>query len=44
MHPTFKSRILMLGLEFRLFEGDGGVIAVLPASWLLRVTGIKPSR
>jgi hypothetical protein len=43
MHPASKSRVLMLGLAFRLFEGDGGVIAVLPASWLLRMTDIEPS-
>jgi hypothetical protein len=39
-HP--KSCVLMLRLGFRLFEGDGGVIAVPPA-WLLRVTCIKTS-
>ena len=43
MHPTPKSRVLMLGLGFGFFEGGGGVIAVPPAWWLLRVTGIKPN-
>ena len=43
MHPTTKSCVLMLGLEFRLFEGCGGVIAVPPAWRLLNVTGIKPN-
>ena len=31
MHPASKSRVLMLSLGFRLFEGDGRMTAVPPA-------------
>jgi hypothetical protein len=43
MHSTPKSCVLMLGLGFGFFEGDGGVIAVSPTWWPLRLTGIKPN-
>jgi hypothetical protein len=44
MHPTPKCCTLMCGRGFRLFEGDGPMIAFPLASRLLRVAGIIPKR
>jgi hypothetical protein len=40
MHPAPNFYTLMCDLGFRLFEGDGRMIAFPLASWLIRVAGI----
>jgi hypothetical protein len=44
MHPTPKCYTLMCGRGFRLFKGNGLIIAFLLALWLMLVAGIIPKR